>query len=170
VSVYFDHTDPAHLALLPVGMRRSTELEDLAPEVEQDVLNHYTRRQHDMRYTVLQPVSAPPVGVAARPTFVFTPRGYATDIGNGALVYLAGYTADSSDALCDPNLRNALRREVADVLKWRLAQLSHDVGVASVSGQGGVTKSYREHADDPFPPHFGRWLKAYDTRPPNWAF
>lgn len=170
MSVYYDHTDPADLALLPTSMRNAKDVEDLAPLVEQDVINHYTRRQHDMRYTVLQPVSAPPVGMAARPTFVFTPRGFATDIGNGALVYLAGYTADSADAQCDANLRNALKREIAGVLQWRLEQRQRGLGVSSMGGQGGVTKSFRASADDPFPPWFGRWLKAYDTRPASWTF
>lgn len=168
MAVYFDHTDPADVALLPVPLRTSKDLEDVAPLCEQDVILHFARRQPDLRFSVVDALAGAAAGRAPA-TFVWTSRGKATDLGNGVLVYLAGYTVDSEDVTCDANLRMALKREIAEVVRWRLYQAQREVAVTGSGGQGGVTKSYRPEADDPFPPWFGRWLKAFDTRPAVWA-
>jgi len=169
VATYFDPTDPADLQLLPPSLRDAPVVEELAPLVEDDVIALYTRHYHDARYTLLQPVASPPLGFTQRPSFVFTPRGFATDIGGGQLVYLIGYMPDSADAQTDVGLVKAMKREIAETLRWRAKQWDRDPGVRSEGGQSGLTRSYAESVDDPFPPSFGRWLKPYDSRPTNWA-
>jgi len=171
VASYFDPTDNTHLALLPAPLRAHAELFELAPVVEADVIGFYTRRVHDARYTVLQPTGQPLKTVLPY-SFVFTPRGYATDLGNGEYVYLIGYTLDAADPLADPLLVAALRKEVAHVLRWRLRQWDRDPAIESESsGQamGGRNVKYRAWSEEPFPRDFPRWTKPFDSRPITWG-
>lgn len=167
---YFDPTDVRDLALLPPQFRGADDLANVASDVEAEVINHYTRRAHDARYTLLQPVAQPPIGFSTTPSFVYTPRGYATDLGNGTLVYLVGYTVDAADTACDPMLKAALKRAIARAIAWRLRQWDRDPTVRTeASPQGQVTRTFREDAVNPFPPEFESSLSKFDSRPAVWA-
>lgn len=166
---YFDPTDYRDLELLPEQFRNASDLPQVSSDCETEVLSHYTRRVHDARYTLLQPIAQPPIGFTTTPSFVYTPRGYATDLGNGSLVYLAGYTIDSADPACDPMLRTQLKKAIARLVAWRLRQWDRDPTLKTESAQGQVTRSYRDDAVNVFPPGFESILKNFDTRIPVWA-
>lgn len=170
MQAYFDPTNVSDLELLPSQFRSADDLGQVAADVEMEIINLYTRRAHDARYTLLQPVAQPPIGFTTVPSFVYTPRGYATDLGNGSLCYLAGYTIDSSDPACDPMLKTALKKAIARGIAWRLRQYDRDPTVKSESsGQGGVSRTFRDNATDDLPSSVETILKAFDTRIPVWA-
>lgn len=84
-------------------------------------------------------------------------------------VYLRGYKQDASDPSTDPNLRQALKLTIAEVIAWRLAQwISIEPGVAATAGTDGQipkSKTFRPTAEDRYPPDWTRWLYPYESIP-----
>lgn len=155
-ATYFKPADPAHLALLPDKLRTATGLADVATEAERMAIDAFTAPAPEVLYTARL--------IRNRQATVV-----ATVDGTDILVYLRGYAVDADAA--DPNLRLALRRAIANVIRWRLAQNRVDPIVASESSaDGSKTVTYRNDAQDGLPEGWDDPLGPYDTREPPWGF
>lgn len=164
MASYFDATAPADLQLLPQYMQSDSELAYIASQVEADVISMYTERAPYYLYTARQEylrnglVSTETVGedISAQnaPTGAITPQ---------LRVYLKGYKADASDALVDPNLKTALKRTIAEVIRWRIVQWKREQGLMSSSDSEGTSRSYGPQSSDPFPPNWNRYLKPFES-------
>lgn len=178
MASYFDAKNAAHLKMLPPQFRTSPELENAAAEAEADVISAFTEAPPYQAYTAGDLLSR--TGIVL-PTALLGGAELAggEDISNtgapsGATVpalrvYLAGYKQDSADANVDPNLKVALRRTIAAVVRWRLAGWNREQGVASASDYQAKSRSFRDDADDDFPPNWDWRLVPYMTRPRSWA-
>lgn len=149
MAPYFDWTDDNDLALLRKKSRESEDLETLAPQVEADVIEYYT--------TAVDPLLR---------GWYASPYRAATQIetGSNRWVFLRGYTLDAADPTCDPALKLAMKRTIATVIEWRLAQQHKDPLVQTAAGQQAATTTYRPDANDPFPLNWDRWLASFNTR------
>lgn len=134
---YFDVTVPAHLLLLPEAIRAASELPEVAEQAEADVLGAHSG------------------------TYCYEDAVELSD-DSGVYVYLRGYAEDAADA--PARLVAALRAEIADVIRWRLARSRRDPNVDSESA-GERSTTYREDAEHAFPPDFGRRLRPFLVRP-----
>jgi len=151
-AMYFQTSDPDHLALLPTKLRGASELVDVAAEAERMVIDQFTAPAPDLLYTARL--------IRNRQVTVV-----ATVDGTDILVYLRGYAVDADAA--DANLALALRRAIANVIRWRLAQSRVDPIVASESSaDGSKTVTYRNEALDGMPDGWDDPLAPYDTREP----
>lgn len=164
MTAYFDPNDVAHLALLPAELREAQDLADVAADAEADVINVYTRRAADLRYTA----QLPAIGDGA-PTVLLYSNRTATKIGVDLYVFLEGFQEDADAATVDADFKVAMRRAIAEVIKWRLRRWSQDLAVQSEGNRDGMSRSYRDSAEDPFPKGWSRWLREYDTREPVWV-
>lgn len=170
---YFDATNEFDTNLLPAALRTDSELLVLAQLVEADVIAHFTRHVPSTAYTAREGVSDEPR---------FGDSGWVTDVVGedvsnqaapaGAVVpqirvYLRGYKADAADPAVDPNLKLALKRAIAEVIRWRLAQWkSEQQALSSSADGGGKSRSYRDSADDPFPKGWDRWVRPFRSDEP----
>ena len=144
------------LQRLPAGIRRDEELSVLAAECEAAVLAAFT-------ITLASPV----VGRAeSYPIVSPAPTGaYALDATYGVYLCLRGYDPDPT--LCAAALAEALRQEIASVIRWRRAGWRADPLTQTESSSDGTkVVSYRDDKNAPFPQHFGMYLRPYDVRPP----
>ena len=84
-------------------------------------------------------------------------------------VGLRGYAVDADEA--EELLADRLRRSIAEVVRWRFAQWEKTPNLkASYStGQAGKGATYRDDAEDRFPPGFGTRLRMFDARPTPWV-
>lgn len=164
MAPYFDPNDVSHLALLPAELREAQDLADVAADAEADVVNHYTRRAPDLRYTAQQPIA-----LDGQPVVLLLTDRTATQVGVGLYVFLEGYQEDADHASVDPDLKTDLRRAIAEVIKWRLRRWSQDLAVQSEGNRDGMSRTYRDAVDDPFPRGWDRWLRKHDSREPAWA-
>lgn len=134
-----DVTGDNDLALLPPELRDSPDMANVAASAETDVLERYTR-------------------------FTAHPSGCAVVVDEGTsmqrYVYLRGYACDPMDA-AEP-FAAAFRREIANVIRWRLARANKKPNVTSESATSTrTTRVYRTDAEQSFPPDFGRVLALY---------
>jgi hypothetical protein len=164
MTTYFDPNDVTHLALLPPEFREAQDLVDVAAEAEADVINRYTQRAPDLRYTA----QFPAVGEGDPVVVLLTDR-QATLVGDGLYVFLHGYQEDADHASVDPDLKVDLRRAVVELIKWRCRSWSRDPAVQSEGNRDGMSRAYRDSADEPFPKGWDRWLRKHDTREPAWV-
>lgn len=155
MATYFDSTAPADKNLLRPGSRTNTDLANVAAEAEKDVIEHYTRAGRSAVYT------SRAVWQDGSPVLV--------NATLGLYVFLAGYREDAADAAVDADLKDALRREIAGVIDWRIMQ--RDVNTLAMSESDGTGKSVslRGDANAVFPPGFGRRLRNFDLREPTWG-
>jgi len=148
-----------HLTLLPPAMRDRDDLAYLVQEAEREVISHYTRRREDVRFRVSAVVANLEDGVE-----------HLRDTTRDAIVFLRYYEEDPSDIdTSDPQRQkfvDAMRREVAGVVKHMAETESHQQGVTSKS-QGSKSISYASGRPSRLPPDFGRYLKPFDLRPRN---
>ena len=136
---YFDTTNPAHLALLPQAIRAHEELADVAAVAEDEVIEYFSL-----------PAAVAPSGAVVRD------RGTAVE----RHVCLRGYAIDA--ALAQAALAAALRREIAGVVRWRLAQRARKPLLTSeTAGDPMTVKNYRDDAESRWPPGFGAGLRCY---------
>jgi hypothetical protein len=141
--------------LLRPANRTNADLANVAADAEKDVIGAYTDRAHYTLYTARVGSSE------GTPEFV-----------NEALslyVFLRGYKVDAADALTDPDLKDALKREIAGVIDWRLMQRDVNTLTTSESDGAGKSVSLRPGAEGVFPPGFGRRLRPYDIREVCWG-
>lgn len=168
MTTYFDPTNAAHKALLPVALRGSAELVRLAAESEADVLNAFTREVATAGYRAdaLDPTHSLRAPLAG----YYAGRRYTLLADGRRGVFLDHYTEDA-DACTHEAFKAALTRAIALVVAWRIEQLTRQTFVESVSGHAGQNSSvsYRKDHGEPFPRGWDRWLRPYDTRPKSWS-
>ena len=128
--------------LLPKAVRGAEDLDQLALLVEADVINEFTQEP--------QPGDLEP----------------AVELDSYRFVYLRDYAVDADDA--GAALKLALKRTIALVLAWRLRQ---DVMNPLLTSGGGKAKSETRVANhqEPFPMHWDRFLRPFDSRPGAFA-
>lgn len=132
------------VTLLPIRFRDAQELPDLADVVEQEIIAFYTRSTH------FDPIWAH--RETSWGTIIWSgPYAGAVKIADGLYVMLRGYAEDA--ALAELRFKDAMRREIAHVLRWRLPQGKREPGVESDS-DGDRSTSFRDSADDRFPTSF----------------
>lgn len=114
------------LLLLPKLLRDNEDLSAVAAHAEADVITHFTRQYYHEDATVL-------------------------DAGECSerYVYLRGFTEDAAEAT--DAFKAAMRRCVAEVIRWRLARDSKPANVASEGGKER-SKDYRADAESSLPP------------------
>lgn len=154
MATYFDSTQAADKNLLRPGNRTNTDLANVAADVEKDVIEHFTARAHYTLYTAR--ASLPVAGELVNESL-------------GLYVFLRGYKADAADAAVDSDLKDALKREIAGVIDWRLMQRDVNTLTTSESDGSGKSISLRGDANAIFPPGFGRRLRNFDLREPTWG-
>jgi hypothetical protein len=171
MATYFDATSPTDQALLPKAIRASEELANVAALAEADVIAQYTRSVPYLNFTsreeylrdgiVSTEVVGEDISNQSAPSNAIVPR---------LMVFLRGYKVDSADALVDPGLKLAMKRTVAEVTRWRLAQWHKEILISSSSDSIGKSRQYADNAGDAFPPDWNRWLQPYESEEPLWAF
>lgn len=159
---YFDTRQASDdLKLLPSHLRRDENLETLVDVVTADIVARYTLSSFEA------------------PAYTWVDAGwdggYTLDGGelSGLVkltdylyVRLRGYAPDAANA--EPYFRDAMRREVAQVLRWRLGQIKRDPAVESES-DGETSKSYGEGHGEPFPPAFPMYLRPFVLVEGSWS-
>jgi hypothetical protein len=150
MATYYDYTDADDLKLLPVTMRTAEELQEVSAIAEADAIAYYTEGAPNEDYTLR------------------TVERAATQTGDYEYVYLVGYEEDADDA--DTGLALALKRAIAEVIRWRLTQWKREMGIASESDDRGRSKTYTLDAHTTnFPPAWNRWLEPFDSREDAWG-
>ena len=165
MASYFDHTKTDHLALLPPDIRKHGEIPTIAVLAEADVIGHHTDAPPYLNYTARH---------AQLNDGIVPMETVGEDVSASAnvqlAVYLRGYKADADHADVDPNLKLALRRTIAEVIRWRLNQWVRDQALTSSSDGGGKSRSYADYMKDAFPPRWDRWLRPFRSDEPCWGF
>ena len=151
-STYFNPDDVDDQRLLPAMIRGAQDLAEAAASAEADVLNEFT------------------VAFLPDDNFRLTYRPATQLAGTNRWVFLRGYTEDPDDPAVDAGLKMALKRAIAEVVRWRLRTWKIDPTVQAQGTGEGASISYRENTVEPFPLYWSRWLQAYDTREPAWGF
>lgn len=160
MSRYFDPTDPTHLALLPKGLREDEDLVNIAAVVEDDIIDAFTRLTPDCTLRYSNPSTLPSEWNLA----------YGLEVGTVTerWVWLKGYNPDAAQAIA--SFATAMRREVANTIRWRHARDNKKPNVESESaGDPATTKTYRADAEHRFPPDFGRALEPFKIGATVWA-
>lgn len=171
MASYFDTS--ADKNLLPIGIRSAAELANVAVMAEAAVIGAYTANPPYYLYTAYDSF----VRMQANASWLlgYAERGSGEDItattqGAAQLrVFLTGYKADSADPNVDPNLKLAMKRTIAMVIRWWMVGWNRGQGLASSSDLQSKTRSYRENADNAFPPDWDLFLKPFDCRPLPWG-
>lgn len=156
----FFNPNPESLDLqrLPKAMRGDEDLSVIAAECEAAVLSMFT-------VTLIGALSLSPYAlqVSSVPT-----GAYALDATNGMYLCLRGY--DPNPALCNALLAEALRQEIAAVIRWRRTGWRGDpLTQSESSNDGSKVLSFRDDKNQPFPSTFGMYLRPFDVRPPATA-
>lgn len=138
--------------LLPPEQQNYSDLAALATDVEADVIQQFTVRVTDTWYTIPSLVAAGGVQVGAA--------------AFGLYVMLLGYTVDAATA--DADLKDALKRTVADVVSWRIERRMRGQALAS-SGVQGVSRAYIEASAGLWPRGWDRRLRRFNLRVPVWG-
>lgn len=135
---------------LPKRLRDDADLARVAALAEQDVLEVYT--------------------VELKQQYLDRPLAWWQSIYayylsyNSAYLCLRGY--DPDPAKCEPNLAKALKREIAEVVVWRMAQKDvNPLATSESATQALKGYSFREDKNSSLPPNFGYYLRRYDVRP-----
>lgn len=151
MASYFDPTDPADMVLIPDTFRGADGVADLAAVVEADVIRRYTKRaKSDVLPGLVDAVFK--------------------NLDLGLIIFLRGYKPDADDADTDPDLKEAMRLTVADVMVHRLRQLHRDPTVASEGADTGKSVVYNlADVRSPFPPNWSWRLTPFDAREPAWV-
>lgn len=170
---FFDVTDSDDLALLPRALQDNLDLAGVAATAEADAIAEYTfttrnlpsytayYRQGDdvgsWPYILSAPSSLPP---SVSPLNV----NGATQIDDFTYVGLKGF--DPDPMLCDVALADGLRRAIAKVIRWRLAQWGTQANLQRewVTGSGGKGFDYRSDSEARFPAGWDRELERWDVR------
>lgn len=154
MATYYDASLQAHKDLLPPEQRAYADLANLATECEKDVIEQFTERARDSIYTAPSLVGEGGEQVGA------------TDMQR--YVRLRGYKADSAHADVDADLKDALKRTIADVLSWRIERRLRGQALSGTSVQG-VSRAYIEAAAGLWPRGWDRRLRTFDLRIPAWG-
>lgn len=160
-ATYFDASGSSDdLSLLPKRFRADQDLPELADVVTADIVAQFSLSTYDGPAYAWQATNQ---GVV----LAEGPLAGLVKLDDYLYVALRGYAEDPTAA--DPRFREAMRREIADVLLWRIQQSKRGLGLES-EGDGETSKTYRDTADHPFPPHFPRHLRPFIVEPVTWSF
>lgn len=142
---YFDHTDSNDTALLHSDVRTHSELENVSEQVEWEVIDHYREEWPELDqgdYTTYDP-----------------------DVAIQTTVKLHGYADDPDNA--SANLKQALRRTIADVVSNVLRQYDNERGIQSHQlGNRSETYAGEIPTKDDWPDNWNHRLARYDNRDP----
>lgn len=152
MATYF--TAASDNTLLPPEQQSYSDLAALAADVELDVIQQYTERARSYWYT------------ARLPTIEGTPE--LVNSALGLYVYLRGYKVNAADAAVDADLKDALRRAIAEVISWRISGRIRGAALAGQSVQG-VSRAYIEAAASLWPKGWDRRLRRFDLREVCWG-
>jgi len=162
VTAYFDASQASQdLKLLPSHLRRDESLETLAEVVEADIVTFFTMSTFEA------------------PAYAWVDAnwdgGYTLDGGDltGLVklsdylyVRLRGYAPDADNA--EAFFKEAMRREVGSVLRWRITQAKRNPAIASES-DGDKSTTYIESQGDLFPASFPFYLRPYVLAEGSWS-
>lgn len=152
MTTYFTHTNEPDLALLPERYRGYSDLENIAAQVEADVISRFTDFNQATGYTRRS----------------YNPASTEINADTGLAVFLSEYEADASAA--DVNFADAMRRTIADCIAWRIRWVNSNPLLAGEStSESGKSRTYRQQAFSMFPPSWDWRLKSYDTRERGWG-
>lgn len=171
MASYFDIS--ADKNLLPLGIRSAAELANVAAMAEAAVIGAFTMSPSYYLYTAYDSF----VRTQTNATWLlgYSERGAGEDISAttpGAAqirVFLTGYKVDAAHADVDPNLKTAMKRTIAMVIRWWMVGWNRGQGLASSSDLQSKTRSYRDNADHAFPPDWDMFLRPFDCRPLAWG-
>jgi hypothetical protein len=149
MATFFDTTDINDQELLHKDVRLSEELDVMANLAENDVIEFY--RQRDMQ------------SLSTYQDF-FRYEAGASPL-TGIKVRLVGYN-EAEPENSHPDLKEALRRTIAEVLSYRLRNYDNQTGIMSqsqgnrsVTFTAGTPASWRD-----FPHGWNLYLRNYDAR------
>lgn len=161
MSTYFDYTDDEHLLLLPRGARDAEDLESLAARAEALVIRHYTISTIGPQgmFGTFKYVS----------TFTNTPEG-ATTVDDDQAVCLRGFAVDADDCT-NAALKVALRRAIADQIRWLRARDAREPDVAGESKGRASSKQYGVNGAESVKicQDAHDWLRPFDVTPPLYS-
>lgn len=170
---FFDVNNPDCLALIPLRLQDNQDLAGAAATAEADAIAEYTFTTRDLPayaayfrqgddaqtfpYVMSVPSTLPP---SMSPLSV----NGATRIDDFTFVGLIGFNPDPSQ--CDPALADGLRRAIAKVIRWRLAQWATQANLQRewVTGSGGKGFDYRSDSESRFPGDWDSELSRWDVR------
>lgn len=162
MSGYFDASQASDdLKLLPTHLRRDENLETLAAQVEAEIVAHYTTSTFDAPAYAWQAVDGWDGAV-----LVDGPGAGAVKLTDYLYVRLRGYAPDGT--LAEAYFKEAMRREMADVLRWRLTQAKRNPAIASES-DGDKSVTYVEDAAETFPASFPLYLRPFVVVDGSWS-
>lgn len=128
---------PNDLTLLPKELRDHSDIANIAANAEADVIAHYTRQEAHDDATQLD------AGTVAE-----------------RYVWLRGYEEDDGDALAA--FATAMRRAIANVIRWQIARDRKTPNVVFEGGEPGTTgKTFRTDAESKLPGGFDAPLRSF---------
>jgi hypothetical protein len=154
MASYFDWTADADKAFLPPEYRDASELQNVAAIAEADVIEFFTEYTGDTAYKVVSTVREQ------------------TDIADSdyMTVFLRGYEEDADDADVDPGLKRAMKKTIAEVIRWRMDKWKESAGLESETDDRGTTRTMMtEFLRGAFPPGWKRWLRPFDSSERAWG-
>jgi hypothetical protein len=128
---------PNDLTMLPLSQRDHEDLANIATNAEADVIRHFTKAREHEDALVLD-------------------SGLPTE----RYVWIRGYQVDPNDADVTDGFRDAMRRTIANVIRWRIPRNAKPANVVAESGDKR-TKDYRPDAESEFPPGFAAPLSPF---------
>lgn len=150
------------LNLLPTWLRDSKQLPSLTVRLEAEIVAHFTMSDYD----------APAYGwvlVGAHWVMTDGPLAGMVKLQDNLYVALRGYAVDADDVLAaDSFFKTAMKREIVDAVLWRIQAEKKDPGVSEES-DGTTSRKYRDHAQEPFPPSFPRFLRPFVVEEPSYT-
>jgi hypothetical protein len=184
MTTYFNPADPAHVNLLPPGYRAHQDMPVVAGVSEADVIDYYTEVPSYWWLATSQ------LGFIQYPwgwgglenpgTDITAPNQQGQVTSPRLRVYLKGYKPDdgkntagtgSTDPLVDPNLVQAMKRTIAEVIFWRLSRWTTvEPGVQSAASDIGKSKVFRANSEDAFPPDWNRGLIVFASGRAPWGW
>lgn len=143
-AIFFDVDEADDLALLHSSVRSDAELSNVVDNVEYEILDFYKQRP------------SVPLTLQTGKESLYT--------SNEVSVRLIDYN-QTTPSSSEQDLKDALKKTIAEVASWVLRNYETELHVASMS-QGnrsitfyGLSPSWRD-----FPSGWQRWLKNFDDR------
>lgn len=145
---FFDTSAQADLNLLHESIRTHSELDNVVDKVEWEIINAFTER--DMQ------------GLGTYQAFFEYENG--NNPNSDLEVRLVGYDA-TTPADSDANLKQAMRRTIADMASWALRNYTNSNNIESIrQGQRSVTYAGYVPVYNDWPPGWDRRLSNFDAR------
>lgn len=142
---YFDATNTEDLKLLHSGVRDHDELENIAEQVEYDVIDHYREEYPEYLHSEYS--------------------SYDPDVEIQTAVKLHGYAENPDNAAA--NLKEALRRTIARIVSDCLRQYDNERNLQSEKlGNRSYTYAGKIPTKDDWPDAWDSRLAKFDNREP----